>query len=180
MVVKEDIDSRMGARPAKKRKTIVGIISDTHGLIRPEALRALAGADLIIHAGDIGKPEVIATLQAIARVIAIRGNNDRGAWARKFPARAVVKIGRNKIFLLHDVKDLDFDPRAAGFRMVISGHSHSPSIAERGGVLYLNPGSAGPRRFKLPIAVATLRVDGSTVNARHVDLNPPENSLRKT
>jgi putative phosphoesterase len=170
--------SRMDRR--HKNKKLIGVISDTHGLIRPEALRALAGADLIVHAGDIGKPEVIDALQSIARVIAIRGNNDRGAWARKFPERAVVKIGRNKIFLLHDVKDLDFDPRAAGFRMVISGHSHSPSIAERGGVLYLNPGSAGPRRFKLPIAVATLRVDGSTVNARLVVLNPPRNSLRKT
>lgn len=170
----------MAGRKRSKNPRVIGVISDTHGLLRPEALRALAGADLIIHAGDIGKPEVIDALQSIARVIAIRGNNDRGAWARKFPARAVVKIGRIKIFVLHDVKDLDFDPRAAGFRAVISGHSHSPSIAERGGVLYLNPGSAGPRRFKLPIAVATLRVDGSTVNARHVDLNPPENSLRKT
>jgi putative phosphoesterase len=163
-----------------KNKKLIGVISDTHGLVRPEALRALAGADLIIHAGDIGKPEVIDALQSITRVIAIRGNNDRGAWARKFPARAVVNIGRAKIFVLHDVKELDFDPRAAGFRAVISGHSHSPSITERGGVLYLNPGSAGPRRFKLPIAVATLRLDGSTFNARHVDLKPPENSLRKT
>jgi uncharacterized protein len=170
----------MTARGGRKNHKLIGVISDTHGLIRPEALRALAGADLIVHAGDIGKPEVIGALQAITRVIAIRGNNDRGAWARKFPARAVVKIGRNKIFLLHDVKDLDFDPRAAGFRMVISGHSHCPSMVERDGVLFLNPGSAGPRRFKLPIAVATLRVDGSTVDARQVDLNPPENSLRKT
>jgi putative phosphoesterase len=172
VVVKEDIDSRMGARPAKKRKTIVGIISDTHGLVRPEALRALAGADLIIHAGDIGKPEVIAALQAIARVIAIRGNNDRGAWARKFSARAVVNIGRAKIFVLHDVKELDFDPRAAGFRMVISGHSHASSVKRRGGVLFLNPGSAGPRRFKLPVAVARLRVDGFSVSAKIVKLNP--------
>ena len=163
-----------------KNKKLIGVISDTHGLIRPEALRALAGADLIVHAGDIGKPEVIDALQSIARVIAIRGNNDRGAWARKYPARAVVNIGRAKIFVLHDVKELDFDPRAAGFRMVISGHSHCPSMVERDGVLFLNPGSAGPRRFKLPIAVARLRIDGSTVHARRVDLNPPENSLGKT
>jgi putative phosphoesterase len=172
VVVKEDIDSRMGARPAKKRKTTVGIISDTHGLIRPEALRALTGADLIIHAGDIGSPEVVAALQSLATVVAIRGNNDRGAWARKFTETADVKVGAVKIIVIHNAKDIDIDPDAAGCRVAISGHSHAPSVKRRGGVLFLNPGSAGPRRFKLPVAVARLRVDGFSVSAKIVELNP--------
>jgi len=139
--------------------------------MRPEALLALDGADLIIHAGDIGTPEVIAALRSIARVIAIRGNNDRGAWARKFPDTAIVEVGRTKIFVLHDVNELDLDLSAAGFRVVISGHSHCPSKVERDGILFLNPGSAGPRRFKLPVAVAKLRLKGSTVDARITKLN---------
>jgi putative phosphoesterase len=162
----------MGSRPARKRKTIVGIISDTHGLVRPEALRALEGVDLIIHAGDIGKAGVTGALRSIAEVVAIRGNNDRGAWARKIPATAVIELDAVKILVIHNVTDLDIDPSAAGFRVVISGHSHSPSIAERDGVLFLNPGSAGPRRFKLPIAVARLRVRGSSVAAEIVKLEP--------
>jgi uncharacterized protein len=172
VVVKVDIDSRMGSRPAKKRKTIVGIISDTHGLIRPEALRALKGVDLIVHAGDIGKAEVTEALRSIAEVVAIRGNNDRAAWARKIPATAVIKVAAVKILVIHNIKDLDVDPDAAGYRAVISGHSHAPSIRERGGVLFVNPGSAGPRRFKLPVAVARLRVDGFSVIAKIVELNP--------
>ncbi len=172
MVVKEDIDSRMGSRPAKKRKTIVGIIADTHGLIRPEAMWALAGVDLIVHAGDIGKPEVIDALRSVAKVVAIRGNNDRGAWARKFSKTAVVKVGAVKIFVIHNAEDIDIDPGPAGCRVAISGHSHAPSVRRRGGVLFLNPGSAGPRRFKLPVAVARLRVDGFSVSAKIVKLNP--------
>jgi len=156
----------------KDAGTRVGVISDTHGLMRREALRALAGSDLIIHAGDIGKPEVIAALRSIAKVVAVRGNNDRGAWARKFPAEAIVRADRIKIFVVHDVKELALDPAAARFCVVISGHSHRPSVAERAGVLFLNPGSAGPRRFKLPIAVAKLRVKGSRVVARIVNLKP--------
>jgi len=155
-----------------KNQKLIGVISDTHGLVRPEALSALEGADLIIHAGDIGKPEVVGALRSIAKVIAIRGNNDRGAWARKFPETAVCQISRVKIFVVHDVKELDLDPGIAGLRVVISGHSHSPSMVERDGVLFLNPGSAGPRRFKLPVSVAQLRVTGSTVDARILKLNP--------
>jgi uncharacterized protein len=161
----------MVKRP-KMRVRVIGVISDTHGLIRPEALSALAGVNLIVHAGDIGKPEVIRALQSIAKVVAIRGNNDRGAWARKFPETAVVKVGAVKIFVVHNAKDIDIDPGAAGCRVAISGHSHRPSIAERGGVLFVNPGSAGPRRFKLPVAVARLRVDGLSVRAKIVKLNP--------
>jgi len=157
-------------RGKTNRHWSVGVISDTHGLIRPEALRALRGSDLIVHAGDIGKPEVVAALQTKAKVIAIRGNNDRGPWARKIPATAVVEIGGIKIFVLHDLKEMALDPKAAGFRVVISGHSHSPSMAEREGVLFLNPGSAGPRRFALPVTAARLRIVGSRVGARIVKL----------
>ena len=160
----------MAPRSTKKKPKVIGVISDTHGLVRPEALSALAGVDLIIHAGDIGKPEVVNALQSIAEVVAIRGNNDRGAWARKFPATAVVEVAAVKILVIHNVADLDIDPNAAGYRVVISGHSHSPSVTERGGVLFLNPGSAGPRRFKLPVAVAKLRFEGSSVNAEIVKL----------
>ncbi|MGH7768534.1 MAG: metallophosphoesterase family protein [Candidatus Binatia bacterium] len=160
------------AKKQRQTNRLIGVISDTHGLMRPEALRALEGADLIIHAGDIGKPEVVAALQSLAKVVAVRGNNDRDPWARKFPETAVVKTGRITIFVVHDVKQLALDPNAAGFRVVISGHSHSPSMVERDGVLYLNPGSAGPRRFNLPVAVAKLRLEGSSVSARIVNVNP--------
>jgi putative phosphoesterase len=170
----------MKARGRSKNRKLIGVISDTHGLIRPEALRALDGADLIIHAGDIGNSEVIAALRSIARVIAIRGNNDRGAWAGKFPETAVVEVGQTKIFVLHDVKELDLDLNTAGFRVVISGHSHCPSKVERDGVLFLNPGSAGPRRFKLPVAVAMLRVEGASIDGRIVKLSGLGNATRKT
>jgi putative phosphoesterase len=161
----------MKTRGRNKNRKYIGVISDTHGLIRPEALRALQGCYLIIHAGDIGSPEVVAALRGQAKVIAIRGNNDRGPWARKIPATAVVKTAGVKIFVLHDLKEMKLD-QAAGCRVVISGHSHSPSIAERDGVLFLNPGSAGPRRFRLPVAVARLRVVGSRVDGRIVRLEP--------
>ena len=151
-------------------KSHIGVISDTHGLLRPEAFKALRNSDLIIHAGDIGKPEVIEALKSIAPVVAIRGNNDRDKWARSFPETAVVKIGKVRIYVIHDVKELEIDPAAAGFRVVISGHSHRPSVVERGGVLFLNPGSAGPRRFTLPVAVARLRVRGGSVTCRIVEL----------
>ena len=149
---------------------LIGIISDTHGLIRPEALQVLKGAELIIHAGDIGKPKVIEALRSIAPVIAIRGNNDKGKWARELSKTAVVEIGEIKIYVLHNLKKLNLDPAAAGFRVVISGHSHRPSVVEWGGVLFLNPGSAGPRRFTLPIAIARLRVRGKSVSPRIVEL----------
>lgn len=152
------------------KKSLIGVISDTHGLIRPESLRALRGAELIIHAGDIGKPDVIEALKSIAPVVAIRGNNDREKWARKFPETAVVEVGKVRIYVIHNIKEIKIDPSAAGFQVVISGHSHRPSVLRRGGVLFLNPGSAGPRRFKLPIAVARLRIRGESVSARIVEL----------
>ena len=136
----------------------IGVISDTHGLVRPEALRALAGADLIVHAGDVGGPEVLDALRAVAPLVAVRGNNDRGGWASALAETEVVESGGRSLYVLHDLKTLDLDPRAAGFDAVIAGHSHQPRIERRDGVLYVNPGSAGPRRFKLPIAVATLSV----------------------
>lgn len=152
------------------KKSLIGVISDTHGLLRLEALNALQNSDLIIHAGDIGKPEVIEALKSIAPVVAIRGNNDKGRWARRFPETAVVEIGKVRIYVIHDVKELEIDPAAAGFRVVISGHSHQPAVRRRNGVLYLNPGSAGPRRFKLPVAVARLRVRGESVTCRILEL----------
>ena len=133
----------------------IGLISDTHGLLRPEAVHALKGSDLIIHAGDVGKAEVLDALKQLAPVVAVRGNVDRGAWADALPLTAVVELG---IYVLHDVKELDLDPSAKGYRMVVSGHSHKPSQIERAGVLYVNPGAAGPRRFRLPVTVARLDV----------------------
>ena len=153
-------------------KYLVGVISDTHGLMRPEALKALAGADLILHAGDIGRPEVLDALRAIAPVVAVRGNNDRQAWAEAFAETETVKIGEVNVYLLHALQELALDPPASGFDIVVSGHSHRPS-SMRGadGVLYLNPGSAGPRRFKLPVSVARLTVRGKSCRARIVELD---------
>jgi len=139
-------------------KGIIGVISDTHGLVRPEALAALKGVELIIHGGDIGKIEVLQSLSAIAPVYAIRGNNDRDPWAEKLPDILNLQINGAKIHVIHNVHDLERDPNAAGFRAVISGHSHKPSIVTRDGVLFVNPGSAGPRRFKLPVSVARLNI----------------------
>jgi putative phosphoesterase len=135
---------------------MIGLISDTHGLMRPEALAALRGCAAIVHAGDIGKPEVLDKLRELAPLTAIRGNVD--TWATDLPDTALVSFGGVRLYVIHDVKTLELDPRAAGFAAVISGHSHVPKAESRDGVLYLNPGSAGPRRFKLPISVATLRV----------------------
>jgi len=135
---------------------VVGLISDTHGLLRPEAVRALAGSDLIIHAGDVGTPEILDALRAVAPVVAVRGNVDRGEWASALPATAVAEVGGTLIWVLHDLAELDLDPAVAGFGVVVSGHSHKPASAERGGVLFVNPGSAGRRRFKLPVTVGRL------------------------
>ncbi|HKX00044.1 MAG TPA: metallophosphoesterase family protein [Bryobacteraceae bacterium] len=134
----------------------IGLISDTHGLLRPEALQALKGSELIIHAGDVGDPKILDALGALAPVVAVRGNIDRGGWAEQLPATAVAEAGAILIYVLHDVNRLDLDPAAAGFQVVVSGHSHKPRRTERGGVLYINPGSAGPRRFRLPVTVARL------------------------
>ena len=136
----------------------MGVISDTHGLVREQALAALTNSDVIVHAGDIGSPDVLEQLQRIAPTRAVHGNNDRDAWGRKLPLTEEVTVGDRRIYLLHEIADLDVDPAAAGFAAVIYGHSHKPVIEWRDGVLYLNPGSAGPRRFKLPIAVARLTV----------------------
>lgn len=149
---------------------VVGVIADTHGLVRPAALEALAGSELIVHAGDVGSPEVLTELRAVAPVVAVRGNNDRGPWAEHLPVSDVVDLGGVFLYVLHDVKELDLDPRAAGFQAVIAGHSHRPGVAERDGVLFLNPGSAGPRRFTLPITVARLTVRAGALDAAIVHL----------
>ena len=148
----------------------IGLISDTHGVFREEALRALQGSDLIIHAGDIGKPEIIAALEAVAPVVAIRGNVDKGPWAQALPATAVAKAGPVLFYVLHNIHELDLDPAVAGFHVVVSGHSHQPSRTERAGVLYINPGSAGPRRFRLPVTVARLSLNESPWKVDFIDL----------
>ena len=148
----------------------VGIISDTHGLLRPEAIAFLTGSDFIVHAGDIGNVSVLDGLAALAPVIAVRGNNDKDEWAKDVPAFEVLQAGEILIYVLHDLSELDLEPEAAGFRVVVSGHSHQPSVEERDNVLYINPGSAGPRRFKLPIAAAELAISGSSIRVRIVEL----------
>jgi uncharacterized protein len=137
---------------------IVGVISDTHGLLRPEALTALAGSDHILHAGDVGSPDIIPALQAIAPVTAIRGNIDIFPWAERLPETDVVELSGRHLYILHDVKALDLNPSKAGIDVVISGHSHRPTIHWNDGLLYFNPGSAGPKRFSLPISVGKIRI----------------------
>jgi putative phosphoesterase len=148
----------------------VGVISDTHGLLRPGALQALAGSELILHAGDVGGPEVLEELGRLAPVVAVRGNNDRGVWAEALAEYEAVEVNNTFVYVLHDLKELDIAPAASGFRVVVSGHSHKPLIEERRGVLYLNPGSAGPRRFKLPITVARLKLGGADPSAEIISL----------
>ncbi|HYH00822.1 MAG TPA: metallophosphoesterase family protein [Terriglobales bacterium] len=150
--------------------TIVGVISDTHGLVRPEALDALRGSHLILHAGDVGSSAVLDLLSTIAPVIAVRGNIDTAPWADQLPVDVVVEVGSASIYILHDIARMDLVPEAAGFGTVIYGHSHKPEKKVRGGVLYLNPGSAGPRRFKLPVSVGRLVVTGSHVEAELITL----------
>lgn len=149
---------------------LVGVISDTHGLVRPQAIEALRGVEMILHAGDVGNPEVLEVLKGIAPVVAVRGNNDKGAWAEELPEREVLEIGDVSVYMLHDLKEFDTDPPEAGFQVIVSGHSHKPSVEEREGILYLNPGSAGPRRFRLPVTVARLIVTGEAVSARVIEL----------
>jgi putative phosphoesterase len=149
---------------------VLGVISDTHGLIRPEAIKALDGVEMIIHAGDIGTPEVLQALHAIAPVVAVRGNNDKGEWAHALPETEVIEVSGVALYVLHDAKALDLDPVAAGFHAVISGHSHRPTMARRQGVLFLNPGSAGPRRFKLPVSLAHLTIRGGIIDAQLIEL----------
>jgi uncharacterized protein len=152
------------------RAFVVGVISDTHGLLRPEAVDVLRGSDLIIHAGDVGKPEVIERLGEVAPLHAVCGNIDQGSWAAALPLTELVEVGDHHFFVLHDIAQLDVDPVAAGFAAVVFGHSHRPSIETRNGVLFLNPGSAGPRRFKLPITVARVKTSGRHIRADIVDL----------
>ncbi len=153
-----------------KSPKLIGLISDTHGLLRPEAVRALRGSELIVHAGDVGKPEILEALRALAPVVAVRGNVDTAGWGSGLPATAVADAGPVNIYVLHDVKELDLDPAAAGFDVVVSGHSHQLARSERSGVLYINPGSAGPRRFQLPITVARLDLGKTPWTVEFVDL----------
>ncbi len=148
----------------------IGLISDTHGLLRKEGVEALHGSELIIHAGDVGKPEILEALKKIAPVVAVRGNVDTEPWAKTLPETAVVEAGSVLIYILHAVNALDLNPAAAGFHIVVSGHSHKPGKMERDGVLYINPGSAGPRRFQLPVTVARLWLEEEPWNVEFVDL----------
>lgn len=151
-------------------KGIIGVISDTHGLARPEAMAALKGVELIIHGGDIGKAEVLKSLSLIAPVCAIRGNNDRDGWTKKLPDALTLQVNGFDFYVIHNVNELESDPSAAGIHAVISGHSHKPSVIERDGVLFINPGSAGPRRFKLPVTVSKLRLQPQKVAAEIIEL----------
>ena len=150
--------------------TRIGLVSDTHGLLRPDALDFLRGCDRIVHAGDICERAVLDALAAIAPTTAVRGNNDRGAWADSLRESELVEIGGVVLYVVHDIAGIDIDPAAAGVRVVVSGHSHRPSAEERDGVLYVNPGSAGPRRFTLPISIAELVVDGAELTLRFAEL----------
>lgn len=144
---------------------IIGVISDTHGLLRPEAVAALHGSEHIIHAGDIGAPEIIPALERIAPVTAIRGNVDHQPWARRFPETEVVELAGLHFYIIHDVNALDLNPRAAGFALVINGHSHHPRQETKDGILYFNPGSAGPRRFTLPVTIGKLDITDGKIGA---------------
>ena len=160
--------SRSQARPAAALR--LGVISDTHGLLRPEAMAFLQGCDHILHGGDIGGPEILEQLAAVAPVCAVRGNNDTQAWAASLPDTRLLELAGVRIYIIHDVGELQIDPCAAAVQIVVCGHSHQPSVRERDGVVYVNPGSAGPRRFKLPISVAEIAICGTSITARLVAL----------
>ena len=153
-----------------EKRIALGVISDTHGLLRPGAVEALRGSDRILHAGDIGAPEILEALAKIAPVTAVRGNVDTASWARGLPETEVVEAGGALIYMLHDRGQLDLRPEAAGFRVVVYGHSHHPKIEEKNGVLYFNPGSAGPRRFRFPVSVGRLTIAAGKVQAELVEL----------
>jgi putative phosphoesterase len=152
----------------------IGVISDTHGLLRPEAIEALRGSEHIIHAGDIGSPQILEELSKIAPVTTVRGNVDIGVWSRKLPETQVLDLGGVSIYVLHDLARLDLKPRTAGFAVVVSGHSHVPKQETRDRVLYFNPGSAGPRRFKLPVSLGKLIVEDSSVRGEFLELSVTE------
>ena len=151
---------------------IIGVISDTHGLLRPEVLAALHGSQYIIHAGDVGDPRILDKLSAIAPVTAVRGNVDHGAWAQKIPVTNVLETGEVSIYVLHSLQELDLKPEAAKFAAVVYGHSHVPKREVKNGVLYFNPGSAGPRRFKLPVSVGRLLLEDGKIDANILMLEP--------
>lgn len=151
----------------------VGVISDTHGLLRPEARAFLVGCDYIVHGGDVGSSQILDELEAMAPLIAVRGNNDTQPWAARLRETEMIRVAGIFLYVIHNLEELDIDPAAAGVRVVVSGHSHQPQIQEREGILYVNPGSCGPRRFKLPVSAAEIRVTGTDVNARWVDLKFP-------
>ena len=155
-------------------RVVVGVISDTHGLLRPEALTALAGSDRVIHAGDIGDEDILQALRAIAPLTVVRGNVDTQAWSLKLPHGDMLEVGGVRIYVVHDLGTLDIVPAAAGVSVVVFGHSHHPDIFTRSGVTYLNPGSAGPRRFKLPVSVGRIEVENGTSRAKIVTLNLDE------
>lgn len=161
----------MTSEHAKKDKLCVGVISDTHGLMRPEALDSLDGSDLIIHAGDVGRDSILDELDSLAPVVAVRGNMDREGWACRLPLHDTVKLQHTLIYVIHDLSMIDLDPRVSEISVIISGHSHRPWVRTRDGVLYLNPGSAGPRRFRLPVSLALLHINGKAVKAEIVRLN---------
>jgi putative phosphoesterase len=158
----------------------VGLISDTHGLLRPEARAFLVGCDYIVHGGDVGGAGILEELAAMAPLIAVRGNNDKEPWAAHLRETELIRVGNVFVYIIHDLALLDIDPAAAGVRVVVSGHSHKPKMEERDGILYVNPGSSGPRRFKLPISVGEITVSGSAVNARIVDLGAGDTRARAT
>lgn len=147
---------------------IIGVISDTHNLLRPEAVKMLSGSNLIIHAGDIGSEQILEELRKIAPLIVVRGNNDKENWARNLPVTEEVKIKTALIYIIHDIKEMNSNP--ACFNVVISGHSHKPSVEDRKGILYLNPGSAGPRRFRLPVSAARLKISDNKIEAKIIKL----------
>jgi len=149
----------------------LGLISDTHGLLREQALRALRGSELILHAGDVGAPEILDALRQLAPVVAVRGNVDEGRWAEALPMTQVIEAGPATIYMLHILQELDINPRAARFSIVVSGHSHKPGQSEKDGVLYVNPGSAGPRRFQLPITVARLDLQDKPWKVEFTDVS---------
>jgi len=149
----------------------VGVISDTHGLLRPEAFDALRGSAYIVHAGDVGSPDILEKLRTVAPVTAVRGNIDKGEWSRKLPETDVLEVGGASIYVLHDLAQLDLKPEAAGFAVVISGHTHAPKQESRDGVLYFNPGSAGPRRFKLPVSIGQVVVENGKVQSEVFELH---------
>ena len=157
-------------RESKSDLKLVGLISDTHGLVRPQAMAALHGVDLIIHSGDIGKPQVLEALKRIAPLVAVKGNIDRDGWAKRLPETKTVRIGDIRILVIHNVNELDFNPAARRYNVIVSGHSHMPSVVTRDGVLFVNPGSAGPRRFRLPVALGKLRVAAGHATAELVEL----------